>query len=44
MDGSTRWVVGILVAVLIVALIAYARGEPRHGEPTAPASVVVISA
>ncbi len=35
MDSPTRLIVGVLVAVLVVALIAFARGEPRHAEPTA---------
>ena len=41
MDGTTRLIVGVLIAVLVVALIAFARGEPRHGEPTAAASVAL---
>ena len=36
MDGPLRWVVAILVVAAIIALVAFARGEPQHGEPTAP--------
>ena len=36
MDGPLRWVVAILVAAAIIALVAFARGAPEHGEPTAP--------
>ena len=42
MDGTTRLIVGVLIAVLVVALIAFARREPRHGEPTAAASVALV--
>ena len=41
MDGPLRWVVAILVVAAIVALVAFARGDPQHGEPTAPAAIVV---
>ena len=44
MDDSIRWVVGFLVAVLIASLIVFARGEPRHGEPTPPPAVVATVA
>jgi hypothetical protein len=40
MDQSIRWVIGIVVAVAIVALIAFARGTPEHGEPQ-PATTVI---
>ena len=36
MDGPVRWVVAILVVAAIIALVAFARGEPEHGEPTPP--------
>jgi hypothetical protein len=36
MDGPLRWVVAILVVAAIIALVAFARGDPEHGEPTAP--------
>jgi hypothetical protein len=29
-NDTARWVIGILVAVLIVGLIAYARGTEHH--------------
>jgi hypothetical protein len=35
-DGPLRWVVAIIVTAAIVALVAFARGEPARGEPTAP--------
>jgi hypothetical protein len=41
MDRGIRWVVGIVIAVAIVALIAFARGTPEHAEPTAPPSAAV---
>ena len=40
MDGPFRWVAAILIVAAIIALVTFARGEPQHGEPTAPASVV----
>jgi hypothetical protein len=43
MDGALRWVVAILVVAAIVSLVTLARGEPRHGEPTAPSSAVRIT-
>jgi hypothetical protein len=36
MDRPSNLVLAIVVAALILGLIAFARGEPRHGEPTAP--------
>jgi hypothetical protein len=39
MEQGMRWVVGIVIAVAIVALIAFARGTPEHGEPQ-PATTV----
>jgi hypothetical protein len=44
MDGPFRWVVAILIVAGIVAMIAFARGEPEHGEPTAPAAGWVVEA
>jgi hypothetical protein len=41
MDGTTRLIVGVLIAALVVALVAFARGEPRHGEPTAAPSAAL---
>ncbi len=40
MDGPLRWVVVILVVAAIIGLIAFARGDPEHGEPTAPTAVI----
>ena len=41
MDRSTRWIVGILVVVAIVALVAFARGGAERGNPDAsPAAVI----
>lgn len=42
MDGPFRWVVAILIAAAIIALIAFARGEPEHGEPTAPPVAIQV--
>ena len=42
MDGPLRWVVAILVAAAIIALVAFARGTPEHGEPTAPVAVIQV--
>ena len=36
MDGPLRWVVAILIVAAIIGLIAFARGVPEHGDPTAP--------
>ena len=40
MDGPLRWVVAILMVAAIIGLIAFARGTPEHGEPTAPPAAV----
>ena len=41
MDRSTRWIVGILAVVGIVALVAFARGGEERGNPDAsPAAVI----
>jgi hypothetical protein len=42
MDGPLRWVVAILVVAAIIALVAFARGVPDHGEPTAPPAAAVV--
>ena len=42
MDGPFRWVLAILVVAAIVGLVAFARGEPEHGEPTAPPAAIQI--
>ena len=44
MDGPLRWLVGILIAAAIVGLLAFARGTPEHGEPTAPPAALGIVA
>jgi hypothetical protein len=44
MDGPFRWVVAILIVAAIVGLVAFARGAPEHGEPTAPAAARVLEA
>jgi hypothetical protein len=44
MDRWIRWVVAIVAAAGIVALVAFARGTPEHAEPTAPAAAIVIVA
>ncbi len=46
MDRSTRWIVGILAVVGIVALVAFARGGAERGNPDAspPAVIVHITA
>jgi hypothetical protein len=44
MDGPLRWIVAILVVAAIIGLVALARGEPRHGEPTPPPAVVATVA
>jgi hypothetical protein len=43
MDSPIRWVIVILIVAAIIGLVVLARGEPRHGEPTAPPSTVVVS-
>ena len=40
MDGPFRWAIAILIVAAIIALIVFARGEPEHGEPTAPPTVL----
>jgi hypothetical protein len=35
MEESRRWIVAIVAAIAIVALILLARGEPGRGDPTA---------
>jgi hypothetical protein len=42
MDGALRWVVAIVVVAAIIGLVGLARGEPRHGEPTAPPAAVEL--
>ena len=42
MDGPFRWVLAILIVAAIVGLVAFARGEPEHGEPTAPPAAIQI--
>ncbi len=42
MDGPLRWVVAIVVVAAIVGLVTLARGEPKHGEPTAPPSAAQL--
>ena len=42
MDGPFRWVVAILIVAAIIALVTFARGEPDHGEPTAPPAAVQV--
>jgi hypothetical protein len=40
------WIVAIIAALAIVALIAFARGTPNHGEenvPTHSSSIVVLA-
>ncbi|MDF2735927.1 MAG: hypothetical protein K0S97_2551 [Chloroflexota bacterium] len=42
MDRSTRWIVGILAVLGIVALVAFARGGEERGNPDAsPAAITV---
>jgi len=41
MDRPTRWIVGILVVVGIIAMLAFARGGAERGNPDAsPAAVI----
>jgi len=41
MDRSTRWIVGMLVVLGIVAMVAFARGGVERGNPDAsPAAVI----
>jgi hypothetical protein len=43
MDRGLRWVVAILITAAIVGLVAFARGEPQHAEPTAPAAAIAAA-
>lgn len=36
MKGVWRWVALIVAILALVALVAFARGVPEHGEPTVP--------
>ncbi len=40
MDGPLRWVLAILIVAAIIGLVAFARGDPQHAEPTAPPAAV----
>jgi hypothetical protein len=42
MEDSRRWIVAIVAAVAIVALILLARGEPGRGDPTASSTGIPI--
>ena len=42
MDGPFRLVVAILVVAAIIGLLVFVRGEPEHGEPTAPPPATVL--
>ena len=42
MDGPFRWVVAILVVAALIALVAFARGEPQRGMPAAPQAAVRV--
>ena len=42
MEESRRWIVAIVAALAIAALILLARGEPGHGEPTALTTDVAV--
>jgi hypothetical protein len=42
MDRPTRWIVGILVVVGIVAMVAFARGGAERGNPDASPAAVVL--
>jgi hypothetical protein len=45
MGSVGRSLLAIAVAAAIVGLIAFARGEPKHGEPgQSPAAVLATSA
>ncbi len=41
MDGPTRWIIGILVTVAIVALVGLARGGEERGNPDASPPAVI---
>jgi hypothetical protein len=45
MNGVGRSLLAIVVVAAIVGLIAFARGEPEHGEPVqSPTAALVTSA
>jgi hypothetical protein len=44
MDSPLRGVVAVFVVLLIIGLLAFARGEPFHGSTTQSASIVVVAA
>ena len=44
MESPLRGVVAVLVVLLIIGLLAFARGEPDHGTTTQSAHVVIDAA
>ena len=42
MDRSGRWIVGLIIALSIALLLAFARGEPWRGGPE-PAAVAEVA-
>ena len=42
MSDAARWVVGIVIAAAIVALILLARGEEQRGQPVGSPTAAVI--
>ena len=46
MDDTLRWVVGLIIALALVLLLVFARGEPDggRGDPSSPATVVDVRA
>ena len=40
--GPFRWALAILITAAIIGLVVLARGEPQHGEPTAPTAIVRV--
>ncbi len=42
MDRTTRWIIGILAVVGIVAMVAFARGGTERGNPDASPTAIVV--
>jgi hypothetical protein len=43
-SDAARWVVGLLIAAAIVALILVARGEEQRGQPVASPTAAIVRA
>ena len=42
MSEAARWIVGLLIAVAVVALLLVARGEEQRGQPVASPTATIV--